>query len=112
MTPKRKLYRSTLEEFMAAHGHGADRYARELNLMIPMLMAFSLVSILLIPFALLGGAWWYERRLAHTRRRIIDERLCLECGYALHATPSDANGNGSCPECGRSFTLAVYEEAP
>lgn len=98
-----------------------------------------LAAILLLCFALavmlgtvLGGAWegtacfaiallfvalplsmgvWHERRLSRLRLRIHAERLCLGCGRSLLESPTDDDGFGACPACGRAFHERAYDLA-
>jgi hypothetical protein len=51
---------------------------------------------------------WYVRKRFDPVRHIIEERLCLACGYALKGQPLDEEHRGRCPECGRDFSLGEY----
>ncbi|MCP3905239.1 MAG: hypothetical protein GY715_16560 [Planctomycetes bacterium] len=53
--------------------------------------------------------WLRTRRF---RPRVIERRLCLDCGYSLLHTPCDENEIGRCPECGELFSVAQYQRPP
>ncbi len=63
--------------------------------------------------ALLASAiWWGLRGRARFRDRLIEQRLCFDCGYALIGAPTDDLGRGRCPECGKAFRVATYLRPP
>ena len=57
------------------------------------------------------GLVWYRRRGRLIRRALL-RRMCLECGYSLRRLPTDATGRGTCPECGRRYSMAEYKCPP
>ena len=60
----------------------------------------------------IAAAVWGFRGHARFRRRVIDQRLCLECGYSLLGAPLDEKGHGRCPECAKPFRVATYLRPP
>lgn len=52
--------------------------------------------------------WWGLRGRTRFRKRLIEQRLCFDCGYALIGAPTDEQGRGRCPECGKAFRVAAY----
>lgn len=55
---------------------------------------------------------WGFAGLRRFRLRLIEERLCFDCGYALIGAPTDDLGRGRCPECGKAFRVATYLRPP
>ena len=45
-------------------------------------------------------------------RRILSNRLCLQCGYSLVGAEFDESESGRCPECSRTFNLKQFREPP
>jgi len=66
------------------------------------------VALALLAIAL----WWGLRGRIRFRNRLIEERLCFDCGYALIGAPTDDLGRGRCPECGKAFRVATYLRPP
>ncbi|MCL4196953.1 MAG: hypothetical protein KJZ69_05625 [Phycisphaerales bacterium] len=60
----------------------------------------------------IAAAVWGFRGRARFRRRLIDQRLCLECGYSLIGQLIDDEGRGRCPECGTTFEIVRYLRPP
>ncbi len=56
--------------------------------------------------------WWGLRGRLRFRTRLIEERLCFECGYALIGQDVDEHGVGRCPECGETFNVTRYLRPP
>lgn len=66
-----------------------------------------------VVLALLAIAlWWGLRGRTRFRDRLIEQRLCFDCGYALIGAPTDDLGRGRCPECGKAFRVATYLRPP
>jgi hypothetical protein len=55
---------------------------------------------------------WALRGRTRFRLRLVEQRLCFDCGYALIGQPIDENGHGRCPECGSSFDVRRYLRPP
>lgn len=63
-----------------------------------------------ITLLLWGG--WYARRVRKLQPKIIDQRLCMNCGFCLLGAPIDDADLGRCSECGCVFTTAQYQRPP
>jgi len=61
---------------------------------------------------LLLWGWWYTARVRKLKPAIVDQRLCMNCGYCLLGTPIDEMNMGRCPECGCVFASAQYDRPP
>ncbi len=59
--------------------------------------------------AMFVWSWVYASRMKRLKPRIVDERLCMNCGFCLLGTPTDDDGFGRCPECGEGFVPGQYE---
>ncbi|MCZ6836022.1 MAG: hypothetical protein O7G85_09640 [Planctomycetota bacterium] len=57
-----------------------------------------------------GG--WYSTRVKKLLPAILDQRLCMNCGYCLLHSPTDDTGHGRCPECGDAYGIEQYEKPP
>ncbi len=66
---------------------------------------------LLAATGIAAAAWGFRGR-ARFHRRLIEERLCFECGYSLIGQLIDDDGQGHCPECGRTFEVVRYLRPP
>ena len=55
---------------------------------------------------------WYTMRVRKLQPAIIDQRLCMNCGFCLLGAPTDDAGLGRCAECGCVFATAQYERPP
>lgn len=70
-------------------------------------LLFGILGIgLLFAAVLIGLTVWAHADAA--RARLINQRLCLACGYSLHGLRPDERGCGRCPECGRPFHPEEY----
>ncbi len=49
-------------------------------------------------------------RFGNARQRIVRGHLCLRCGYELRQLPLADDGVGICPECGRPYHVAEYQQ--
>lgn len=76
--------------------------------------AIALQTVLFL--LLLGGvvvvSRWAFGGAARFQKRLIEERLCFECGYALIGQQVDEAGRGRCPECGKTFDVRRYLRPP
>ena len=61
---------------------------------------------ILIAAVLIGLTVW--ARADASRARLINQRLCLACGYSLRGLRTDQRGCSRCPECGRPFHPEEY----
>ena len=52
----------------------------------------------------------YTSRMKKLRPRIVEERLCMNCGYSLLHTETDDDGLGRCSECGTVFARGQYDD--
>lgn len=55
---------------------------------------------------------WALRGRTRFRKRLVEQRLCFECGYALIGQDVDEHGVGRCPECGKTFNVTRYLRPP
>lgn len=67
--------------------------------------------VLLVASGIVAAIWGFRGR-ARFRKRLIDQRLCLECGYSLIGQLIDDEGRGRCPECGKDFEVVRYLRPP
>ncbi len=82
--------------FFVAYAIGAERT-----------LLFGILGIgLLLAAVLIGLTVWGHADAA--RARVINQRLCLACGYSLRGLRTDQQGCGGCPECGRPFHPEEY----
>lgn len=73
-------------------------------------LTWMIVTSLWVTFALMFV--WALRGRTRFRRRLIEQRLCFNCGYALVGQTLDQAGQGRCPECGHCFDVRRYLRPP
>lgn len=69
-----------------------------------------ILSVLVVMFTV--ALWWGLRGRTRFRKRLVEQRLCFDCGYALIGQPLDEAGLGRCPECATSFDVRRYLRPP
>jgi len=68
-----------------------------------------LAAILLVLLAVISN-FFIQRAAAMAK--LINNTLCLSCGYSLRGLTTNEFGCGNCPECGRQFHLQEYTPPP
>ncbi|MCZ6836399.1 MAG: hypothetical protein O7G85_11550 [Planctomycetota bacterium] len=66
-------------------------------------------AVLMLAWTLaIGWTWLYRAQLDRIADRIIEKRLCLQCGKSLLEEPCDEDGVGVCSTCCHVYHLDEY----
>ena len=115
-----EVTRSVAHRLIRQHGPTLDRISPMIavalfTLVVVLIFYLSTIGRWLFPFfnilSVVPFAWYAtrERRLVRT---ILLRRMCFQCGYWLHETPTAEHGNGRYSECGRPFNVGLYRRPP